>query len=266
MSGERKRGFLRLDNDDQVQKPEKWGMPDYTPETHKQAKETAMNYDPSWMPTFSEPEDEAPKELTEEDIEQIKQQAYQDGLHQGQEAGFKQGYDKGKEQGHEEGHLQGLEAGKAEGIEAGQELIQQQVQTFVDLANQFAQPLELMNAQVEKQLVDMVLTLVKEVVHVEVQTNPQVVLDTIKQSVESLPISGHAITLKLHPEDVEIIRSSYGEAELEFRNWTLMAEPALNRGDVQIEAGESSVNYRLEDRIRSVLQSFCGVNRHQGGE
>ncbi len=266
MSLERKRGFLRLDNDEQVEKPERWGMPDYTSQTHKQAKETAMNYDPSWMPIAEPVAEEAPKELTEEEIELIKQQAYQEGLHQGQEAGFKQGYEKGKEQGTQEGHQEGLEAGKIEGVAAGQEFIQQQVQTFVNLANQFAQPLDLMNAQVEKQLVDMVLTLAKEVVHVEVQTNPQVILDTIKQSVESLPISGHAITLKLHPDDVEIIRSSYGSEELEFRNWTLMAEPALNRGDVQIEAGESSVNYRMEDRIRSVIQSFCGVNRHQGGE
>lgn len=266
MSLERKRGFLRLDNDEQVEKPERWGMPDYTSQTHKQAKETAMNYDPSWMPIAEPVAEEVPKELTEEEIELIKQQAYQEGLHQGQEAGFKQGYEKGKEQGTQEGHQEGLEAGKIEGVAAGQEFIQQQVQTFVNLANQFAQPLELMNAQVEKQLVDMVLTLAKEVVHVEVQTNPQVILDTIKQSVESLPISGHAITLKLHPDDVEIIRSSYGSEELEFRNWTLMAEPALNRGDVQIEAGESSVNYRMEDRIRSVIQSFCGVNRHQGGE
>ncbi|MDC5847985.1 flagellar assembly protein FliH [Vibrio europaeus] len=266
MSLERKRGFLRLDNDEQVEKPERWGMPDYTSQTHKQAKETAMNYDPSWMPSAEPAAEEAPKELTEEEIELIKQQAYQEGLHQGQEAGFKQGYEKGKEQGTQEGLQEGLEAGKIEGVAAGQEFLQQQVQTFVNLANQFAQPLELMNAQVEKQLVDMVLTLAKEVVHVEVQTNPQVILDTIKQSVESLPISGHAITLKLHPDDVEIIRSSYGSEELEFRNWTLMAEPALNRGDVQIEAGESSVNYRMEDRIRSVIQSFCGVNRHQGGE
>ncbi|WP_159653617.1 flagellar assembly protein FliH [Vibrio atypicus] len=266
MSGDRKRGFLRLEDDQVVQKAERWGMPDYTSDTHGKAKETAMNYDPSWMPSLPETAEEAPVELTDEEVELIKQQAYQEGLHQGQEAGFKQGYEKGKEQGLEEGHSEGLEAGKLEGVAAGQEFIQQQVQTFVGLANQFAQPLELMNAQVEKQLVDMVLTLVKEVVHVEVQTNPQVILDTIKQSVESLPISGHAITLKLHPDDVEIIRSSYGEEELNFRNWTLMPEPALNRGDVQIEAGESSVNYRMEERIRNVIQSFCGVNRHQGGE
>lgn len=266
MSFERKRGFLRPDEDGASVKPEKWGLPDYSGDTHSDAKDTAFNYDPGWMPDFSEPQEEAPVELTEEDIEAIKKSAHEEGFHQGQEAGFNAGYDKGKEQGLEAGHSEGLEQGKQDGVAAGQEYIRQQVDTFINLANQFAQPLELMNSQVEKQLVDMVLALTKEVVHVEVQTNPQIILDTVRESVEALPISGHAITLKLHPDDVEIIQSAYGDEELDCRNWTLLTEPALNRGDIQIEAGESSVSYRLEERVRSVLQSFCGVNRHQGNE
>lgn len=266
MSLDRKRGFLRPDEDGSDVKPEKWGLPDYTSDTHKDAKETAFNYDPGWIPDLSEPVVEEPVELTEEAVEEIKQNAYQEGYLQGQEAGFNAGYEKGKEQGHEEGRVEGLESGKAEGIAAGQSFIKEQVEHFMNLANQFAQPLELMNAQVEKQLVEMVLTLTKEVVHVEVQTNPQIILDTIKESIEALPISGHAITLKLHPEDTEIIHSAYGDEELDCRNWTLVSEPSLNRGDVQIEAGESSVNYRMEERIRSVIQSFCGANRFQGSE
>ncbi|PFG55646.1 flagellar assembly protein FliH [Vibrio sp. ES.051] len=266
MAGDRKRGFIRPDEDDAMLEPQRWGLPDYGESKAKQVKQTAFNYDPGWVPNFDEPEEAQVLELTEEQIEQIKQGAYQEGLYQGQEAGFKQGYDKGKEEGLQAGHLEGVELGKAEGVTAGQEYIQQQVETFMNLANQFTQPLELMNAQVEKQLVDMVLCLVKEVVHVEVQTNPQILLDTVKQSVEALPISGHAITLHLHPEDVAIIRSSYGEEDLDCRNWTLVAEPSLNRGDVQIEAGESSISYRMEERIKSVLHSFCGTNRHQEGE
>ncbi len=266
MVGDRKRGFIRPDEDDAMIEPQRWGLPDYGEPKAKQAKQTAFNYDPGWAPNFDEPEEEQVLELTEEQIELIKQGAYQEGLHQGQEAGFKQGYDKGKEEGLQAGHAEGLELGKAEGVSAGQEFIQQQVEVFMNLANQFAQPLELMNAQVEKQLVDMVLCLVKEVVHIEVQTNPQIILDTVKQSVEALPISGHPITLHLNPEDVSIIRSAYGEQELDCRNWTLVAEPSLNRGDVQIAAGESSINYRMEERIKNVLQSFCGANRHQEGE
>ncbi|WP_394241747.1 flagellar assembly protein FliH [Vibrio astriarenae] len=267
MVGERKRGFLRLDENDQEQaKPTKWGLPDYGAQTNQTAKETALNYDPSWMPDFEDPVEEEPVALTEEELEAIRQSAYQEGMLQGQEAGFKQGYDKGKEQGLAEGHAEGLQVGQSEGVAAGQEYIQQNVEHFVSLANQFAQPLELMNAQVEKQLVDMVLTIAREVVHVEVQTNPQVILDTIKESVDVLPVTGHAITLKLNPEDVAIVQAAYGESDLDFRNWTLVSEPALSRGDVEISAGESSVNYRMEERVRSVMQKFCAVNRHQGGE
>lgn len=266
MSLERKRGFLRPDEDGTDVKPEKWGLPDYTSASQQEAKETAMNYDPGWVPQFEEPEVEEPQELTVADLEAIREEAHQQGLQQGQEAGFNQGFDKGKAQGLEAGHAEGYEAGKAEGIAAGEAHIKEQVDAFVALASQFAQPLELMNAQVERQLVDMVLALAKEVVHVEVQTNPQIILDTVRESVEALPIAGHAITLKLNPEDSEIVQSAYGEEELAGRNWQLVAEPSLSRGDVQIEAGESSVSYRMEERVRSVLKNFCGVNRHQEHE
>ncbi|MGF1749496.1 MULTISPECIES: flagellar assembly protein FliH [Vibrio] len=266
MAGDRKRGFLRPSEDITMESAHSWGLPDYTSQTNQHARETALNYDPSWTPLDEPTPEDAPFELTEEQIELIKQGAYQEGLFQGQEAGFKQGFDKGKQEGMEAGHQEGLELGKAEGVAAGEEYIKQQVEIFMGMANQFAQPLELMNSQVEKQLVDMVLTLVKEVVHVEVQTNPQFILDTIKQSVEVLPIVGHAITLKLHPADVDIVRAAYGDQELDIRNWQLVVEPALNRGDVQIEAGESSVSYKVEERIHSVLQSFCGTNRHQGSD
>jgi flagellar assembly protein FliH len=265
MSIDRKRGFLRPQTAEEIEKTEAWGVPDYSEE--RQAKPTAFNYDPGWIPDFSEESEEQDiPPLTQQDLESIRQDAYQEGLMQGKEAGFTQGYEKGKAEGLLAGQAEGLELGKNEGIEQGQETIKQHIESFVELANQFAQPLELMNAQVERQLVDMVLTLVKEVVHVEVQTNSQIILDTVKESVESLPITGHSISLKLNPEDAKLVREAYGESELEQRKWTLIHEPALQRGDVQIEAGESSVSYRIDERIHSVITRFCSANRHYGGE
>ncbi|MVB17008.1 flagellar assembly protein FliH [Vibrio cholerae] len=266
MSGERKRGFIRPGTDDATVTPQRWGLPDYGAESNKAAKQTAFNYDPGWIPNFDEPEQVVEHEFSEEEIALIRTAAQQEGFEAGKAEGYQQGFEQGKAEGFQAGHQEGQTQGYQDGVAEGQALIQEQVKTFMALANQFAQPLDLLNAQVEKQLVDMVLALTKEVVHVEVQTNPQVILDTVKASVEALPIAGHAITLKLNPEDVEIIRQAYGEQEIETRNWTLLSEPALSRGDVQIEAGESSVSYRMEERIRSVLKSFCGINRHHPGE
>ncbi|MFC3025594.1 flagellar assembly protein FliH [Vibrio zhugei] len=267
MPVERKRGFIRPDSNTPAdEQPQTWGLPDYDLDSGNSARETALNYDPSWTPRDEVAEDESePQPFSVEDLESIRQAAYQEGQEQGYAEGFQSGVEQGKEEGYRVGHEEGVTAGHQEGLQAGQEHMDQQVKQFVEMANQFSQPLELMNAQVEKQLVDMVLTMVKEVVHVEVKTNPQIILDTVKASVESLPIAGHAITLKLHPDDVDIVKQAYGEQEVDSRNWTLVSEPALDRGDVQIEASDSSVNYRMEERIRAVLHNFCGANRHQVG-
>ncbi|MCE0494523.1 flagellar assembly protein FliH [Vibrio salinus] len=265
MTSERKRGFLRPGKDLEQQDAQKWGLPDYG-DHHREAKPSALNYDPTWMPDFEEPEIQEIKPLTEMEIEQIRQEAYQQGLHQGQEAGFKQGYEKGKEEGHEAGETEGRQEGMEKGLEEARDVVSQHIDSLIKLADQFSQPLELMNSQVEKQLVDMVMALTREVVHVELEMNEQIILDTIKESVESLPVTGHAITLKLNPVDADIVRQTYGEEALTLREWTLVTEPALDRGDVQIEAGESSVNYRMEERIKTVLHNFCGSNRHPKGE
>ncbi|RQW64104.1 flagellar assembly protein FliH [Vibrio viridaestus] len=265
MTVERKRGFLRPGQDLDQKDAQKWGLPDYA-EKNRKAKPSAFNYDPSWMPSFEEPEEAEPEVLTEEQLELIRQEAYQQGLHQGQEAGFKQGYEKGKEEGYQAGFEQGQQEGNQQGMTDAQQVIEQHIAVFTQLADQFAQPLNLMNSQVEKQLVDMVLALAKEVIHVELEMNPQIILDTVKASVESLPIAGHTITIKLNPEDSEMVRQSYGEEGLAARQWTLVAEPSLERGDVQIEAGESSVHYRMDERVKTVLHNFCGANRHTKGE
>ncbi len=88
--------------------------------------------------------------LTEEQIELIKQGAYQEGLHQGQEAGFKQGCEKGKEE--------VLPQATQKAMKLVSSKVSPQVKNIFNnkwlfswgLANQFAQPLELMNAQVGK--------------------------------------------------------------------------------------------------------------------
>ncbi|MDP5254798.1 MULTISPECIES: flagellar assembly protein FliH [unclassified Vibrio] len=260
----RKRGFIRPDNhDDLEQSATAWGLPDYGAGQQTRARETALNYDPSWAPADPSPVEEPVLELTEEQIELIKQGAYQEGLHQGQEAGFNQGFEKGKEQGHHQGLEEGREQGYQDGLEQAQEQINQTVDAFTALADQFSQPLALMNQQVEKQLIEMVLMLVKEVVHVEATCNPQVILEAVKEACDVLPITGHEIQLSLNPEDAELVRQHYDTQQQAQKHWQLNDEPALKRGDVQIQLGDSHIEYKMEDRIRQVLKNFCETNQFQ---
>jgi flagellar assembly protein FliH len=262
MSVNPRRGFLRIPESEQQETTAEWDLPNYAG-AEQEAKETAYNYDPGWMPEAHADEFEQPMVLTEEQIELIKQGAYNEGLGQGQEAGFAQGFEQGKNEGFTEGKSEGHTAGLAEGLAAGTQQIDDQVKQLVMMVDQFSEPMALLNSQVERQLIDMVLALTREVIHVEVQTNPQLILDTFRESVETLPVNERDIQIFLHPTDVEQITTAYGEEAIAQKTWTLHAEPSLNQGDIKISAGNSSVNYLIEERIKTVLQKFCGVNRHQ---
>lgn len=115
-------------------------------------------------------------------------------------------------------------------------------------------------------MVAMVTSLAKELIRVEVQTNPQVILQTVREVIAELPMAGRTITLQLHPDDLAIVRDAYNEDDLADRQWKLQAEPAMNRGDLHVQSGDSNVDFFMDDRIRQLLEQFQGVNKQHGGE
>lgn len=265
MSIDRRRGFLRV-SDHQAQELERWAYPDYADEPQGPS-DNALNYDPQWPP---EPEEEAeeqgPPPLTAADLEEIRHSAYEEGLAEGREAGHAEGLQAGHEAGLEAGRQEGLEQGLAQGMEQGQAQITEQVTHLTALIEKLATPLQQVDAEVENQMVSLVTSLTRELIRIEVQTNPQVILNTIREVMAALPITGQQTQLNLHPDDLAVVKDAYGEENLSERQWTLQAEPSLTRGDLQVVAGNSSIDYLLEDRIRHLLQQFQGANRqHNAG-
>ncbi|OAN18611.1 flagellar assembly protein FliH [Photobacterium jeanii] len=264
MTIERRRGFLRV-TEHQAQELERWAFPDYADE-QLEPRDNAINYDPQWEPEPLEPEEEpGPPPLTAADLDEIRQSAYEEGVAEGRSAGHDEGFEVGKQAGLEAGLLEGREQGLAEGIAQGQQVITEHVSALASVIEKLAAPLQQMDVEVESQVVNMVVALAKELIRVEVQTNPQVILQTVREVVSALPIAGRSITLQLHPEDLAIIRDAYSEDDLANRQWQLQAEPAMNRGDLQVSSGDSSVDFLMEDRIRQLLQQFQGVNQQPPG-
>lgn len=265
MSTDRRRGFMRV-SEHQAQELERWAFPDYA-EEQLAPRDNAISFDPQWEPEPLEPEEEpGPPPLTAADLDEIRQSAYEEGLSEGRTAGHSEGYELGKQEGLDAGLIEGREQGHAEGLQQGQAEIATHVAALVKLAEQFATPLQQLDSEVEKQLVEMATSLAKELIRVEVQTNPQVILQTVREVIAELPMADRTVTLQVHPEDLEIIRDAYSDDDLEDRQWKLQAEPAMNRGDLHVQAGDSSVGFFMDDRIRQLLQQFQGVNQQHGGE
>jgi len=196
------------------------------------------------------------KPLTADDIEQIRQAAFDEGISQGKEEGFGQGYSEGREQGYQDGQQQGQAEGKKLGLSEGEQLIREQLAQLQTLLDQLQQPLLKVDAEVEQSLLHLTLQMAQAVIGVEVKTNPQCILNTLRDAVDALPYQADKLIIKLHPDDVAIIAQHYSPAEIAERLWQIRSEPALDRGDCRVESTESSVDRTVKTRLQSSLEHF----------
>lgn len=195
------------------------------------------------------------------EIEAIRADAEQEGFAEGKTAGFKEGVEQGRlqglEQGHAEGLAQGLEQGKTEGLAHAQALLSQ----FEQLLTQFQQPLTLLDLQIEQSLLTLAENLSRSVIGHELKTHPEQILAALRQGIDALPIKEQKVTIRLQPDDAELVQSLYGVEQLQRNQWQIEKDPGLNRGDCIVACQRSQVDMRLETRLQKVFSDV--FNRRQ---
>lgn len=205
-----------------------------------------------------EPEAQEPEfpTLTMEELEQIRQDAYEEGIKQGHEQGYIDGFDKGVSEGKEAGYKEGVDIGKQQGLDDAKPLIEDKLQVLSQLVNDLNAPLRQVDEACEKQLVYLANLLAEAVIFQEVTTKPELILLALKKAMDALPIAEQTVKIHLHPEDIEIVKTAYGEEELEKQQWQLMAEPTLDRGGCEVKTTQSSIDMTLKTRIKEILDKF----------
>lgn len=244
---------------------EQWELPDVGMPDNASRNPNALGYEADWYQqktetqVIDEPEEEQ-KPLTLEEIEAIRQAAYDDGFAEGKEqglaAGHAEGFDKGQSDGHEAGVLQGYQAG----FEQGEAAVNQVVASWQSLVDHLASPSAQVDHQVEQQLVWMAMQLAKTLIRTDVHLAPDLLLATIKEGISQLPLAEDGVILELHPDDLLLVQTAYTAEGCEKRKWTLQPEPSLQRGDVILRSSSSSIDLLLEQRIEQVMRQFIQKN------
>ena len=226
-------------------------------------KTNALGKKPTWRYEPPEEVDEEVVPLTAEDIEQIRQAAYEEGFNQGKEEGFSTGFDEGKKAGHEEGlklgHEEGVETGLAEGKETIDEL-SKQWQTLVE---QLHQPLALVENNVEQQILHLVVQLTEAIILEEAKTNPDILISAISAGMKALPSHEAQTQILLNPQDIELVEQQFTEQHISEQGWRLLPAPQLSRGSCQIENSTSNIDLSIKSRMKEVLESFLQEALHQ---
>lgn len=235
-----------------------WDLPNVQAELSKEeeAQTNAIGKPRAWKYEPPEEPEPEPIPLTAEEIEEIRQAAYEEGFNQGKEEGFSKGFDEGKEKGHEEGIATGHEEGLTSGLAEGKAQINELASTWQSQIEQLHEPLSNVSDNVHVQLLELAVQLTEAVVLQEAKTNPDILTSAITTGMKALPSQEAQTQILLNPADIKIVEEQFTPEYVLEQGWRLLAAPQLEQGSCQIENSTSNIDIRVKTRLKQVLDSF----------
>jgi flagellar assembly protein FliH len=169
---------------------------------------------------------------------------------------------------HDEAFAQGKAAGMAAGLaeyESRNADLASRLQRLDAILNVLSKPLSELDAQVERQLITLALTVARHLVRRELRIDPAQVIAIIRETVALLPAAARNVRVHLHPEDAALVRELLAEPQAE-RAWTLVEDPVTSRGGCRVTTDTANVDARLETRLGQIIAEVLGSERAEPRE
>lgn len=214
-----------------------WELPDM--------KEVAVNAASRPPPRMGGPVSAHGTRVTAEMLQQMREQARHEG------------YEEGLKTGHRDGLAQGLADGRKQ-IEAE---LQRQHDRFEALLNALARPLNAMDEQTEQALVQLALSVARQIIRRELRTAPGQIIAVVREAVQLLPMSRQTIRVYLHPEDAALVREVFAMDAGGEHTWQVFDDPSQSRGGCRVLTDDATVDASIESRIAAVFAHVLGGER-----
>ena len=161
------------------------------------------------------------------------------------------------------GHAAGLAAARAEAQQAANQM-KSQLATIDKMLAAVSQPFKELDSQVEEQLVQLAVTIARQLVRRELRMDPAQVIAIIRETVALLPAATRDVRVHLHPEDANVVREKLATPSAD-RAWTIVEDPVMTRGGCRVTTDTAHIDQRLETRIQGIMAALLGEERSDAG-
>ena len=141
-------------------------------------------------------------------------------------------------------HDEGYQAGYAEGS-----------QRIATLLKSMQDAMQHADQEIAQDLLKLSLEVARQMVHQTLKTNPEILLNTIREAIASLPHFNQGAHLILHPDDATILRTNMGE-QLAHSGWKIFEDASIERGGTRIETAHSQIDATLANRWKRIVASI----------
>lgn len=150
--------------------------------------------------------------------------------------------------------------GHAEGVAAGEKEIRARTDRLDELLNALSRPFDELDEQIEKTLVELAMTVVRQLFRREISQDPTHIIGVVREAIQLLPVASRNVQVHLHPDDAAIVRESLTAAEGE-PAWVTIEDPLITKGGCRVTTENSSVDASAEARLKSLIGQISGDER-----
>jgi flagellar assembly protein FliH len=156
-----------------------------------------------------------------------------------------------------EAYEKGFAQGEKSGVELGQKRLEAVIDQLKKLVKEIGRQRERLHKTFEKEMLDLVLSVARKVVHREVEQNQEVILSTLRESLRSL-VDQRKVIVHLNPVDYQHILtpSESSQAILdETEGLKLIKDPSIARGGCYLETSFGDIDATIESQFERIVSS-----------
>lgn len=163
-----------------------------------------------------------------------------------------------------EAYNEGFALGQKEGFEQKKQELENVTASFHSIIETLTEPLKELDDDIVNQLAQLSMTVAKQVVRRELHTEEGEIVGVVREAMNALPASTRKIILNIHPDDAELIRSSFSlgdDSDTDELRWRVIEDPMITRGGCKISSENSSIDATVEGRLNRIISTLLGGER-----
>ncbi|MCK4864705.1 MAG: flagellar assembly protein FliH [Gammaproteobacteria bacterium] len=156
---------------------------------------------------------------------------------------------------------EGFAFGQKEGLHHKKQELEESAASLHSIMELLTEPLKDIDDDVVTQLVQLSMTVAKQVIRRELHTDEGEIVGIVREAMNALPASTRNITLNIHPDDSELVRNAFSlsdKVESDELRWKVIEDPMISRGGCKISSENSSIDATVEGRLNRIINTLLG--------
>ena len=150
--------------------------------------------------------------------------------------------------------------GYDEGLARGEQKIAEQIKNLAEILRRLLSLQEKLTQKYEQQVINLAIEIARKIVQREISLTPEIIFTMAKQAIAEMPHES-PMTLKLHPEDYQVLKDKLPLLAQEFEllgELRLVASDTVERGGCLLETPAGRVDASLESQFAAVKDTLKG--------